>query len=456
MTPNTPVTEVLTSLSLPDGSLLERLGDHRLALSHHGEITIGEEITHGECVYRAGPLDSTLALALKLPLTVSRCEIAALFGALEKLFTEEAHLEEDAAGLLAASILSTWVADLIPMPLCVQVLGPMGTGARLKGLVSALVRSPLALTEVRIAELSQLPAPLHPTLILANLTSRTVQELRLAICDSGTYLLRKGRLGSTPRCSSFLFSTAPLELPSLEIRPASPNPGSLSSSRLAEIEAQMRPLLLGYRLANHTWVENCNDQFPPYSSETRILAQSLGAALAACPEAQARVANALRYQDDLRKSKMEESEPTRVLEAMVAHIHMEERDPHVQQITKLANLFLAARGEREMTDRAVGSIVRREFGLLTRRDAAGYRVCLSRRQRARLHHLAKEFGIPMPPNEAGCEHCDEIFFAEPDLALATAENEVQNVHKVHVAHTESLANDRLLQKLDRIPEAEGS
>ena len=168
---------VLTSLALPDGALIERLSESKLAVWRDGNIIVGTEIQAEQCRYVAGELNGDLSAALKFPSAVDDdANLSQLLVDLELLLTNEAGFPADQAVLLIAAVLGTWVPDFLAKPVWLHFWGPE-SDAGVMPLLAALVRQPLLLGDVSARELAQVPAGLAQHYAACGVPDRCVDEI---------------------------------------------------------------------------------------------------------------------------------------------------------------------------------------------------------------------------------------------------------------------------------------
>jgi hypothetical protein len=437
MTELQPV-EIFTSLVGREGCLLEHIGGNQLIHCHHGRIETAAEIACGDLMYRAGQLPTSLEAALKLPLKIAETDDPGLFAALKNIFLEAAGLSEGDAVVLASVVLASWMGDFV-CGVSVNLIGSQAVTAPVKALLSALARNPLSLATFNLTEMARLPAGLLPTVLLSAPSARALQELALTTGDQ-LQVVRRGNLELLPRCLGIVCSDEPAPLGALRINLVGQSEAAFRASYLADLEAQLRPALLRYRLTHYATLANSTCDSPFFCPETRAWAQLLGAVVTPFPGATAEVVEALRPQDQAQQASLADSVQGAVLEAVFLSIHADTTPPYVQDVARLANVLLAGRGESELTTRGVGARLRK-LGFACERKGAGYRLVLSKDVRQRVHRLAQDMGVPLPvENSAGCPCCAELSrqcAGSGGESHSPVADDVHNVHDLHHVHPAS-------------------
>jgi hypothetical protein len=148
--PTEPKTEdsviPTTSEIFPDGiiELVLRTG-LELLLSTRKKCVIAPQVKHAGSVYRVPYLHPSIVRSTRLANGISDYGTTLqLIESIEGLLQEYIGLFASAAHLLVLWILSTWLADCVPSPLCLVVSGfDMGLAVKLFLLLKCLVRRPL-------------------------------------------------------------------------------------------------------------------------------------------------------------------------------------------------------------------------------------------------------------------------------------------------------------------------
>lgn len=442
MTASTILTiPVNTSAFLSDGNLVERIAGDQLASWRGDTLIVAPNIQSGADTYVAAPLDSGLADSLRLPPTVATgVEPGKLLETLELLFTQSGLTSADAL-VLATAAFATWVGDAAESPVWVHLQGD--GGSHMLTLLRSIVYQPLFLSCLQASELAKLPQNLTPTLLVNQPNERALRDIRVLTSPGVGSILRSGRILQMPRCAAFTSGTTHIEAGALPIAlPALPF--MTARVRREELEQQLRPQLVAFRLAYWQKVRGLAERSTPSAGRGCLTLQS--ALLAAAPDVLPRLQQALAIIEETTKSTLSQSDHAFVLEALRLFVHEKRADAVMQEVADAVNVLLLGRAQsRSMTAKAVGSLVR-ELGFHTRRLAAGYALRLDCETAARIHELAAVYGslsTLYPATDCRwCGHAGHNGNVADDCDAA--EEDVHNVHEVHLVHTDCFAPEVVL------------
>ncbi len=426
-------TAISTFTFSSDGGLIERIGGAQLVRHLNARIEIAVEFAVGDTLYRAAELAQSLETALKLPSQVADVDDPELFATLKSTFSVASSMSEGDAVILAAGVLATWMGGL-GKGMCVNLVGPPAVTAPITTLLSSLVRNPLSLATFHLKEMASLPPGLWPVVLLSDPSPRALRDLALATASQPLHVVRRGNLELVPRCSAIVRSDEPASLPAIRINLTGNGMLPPPVADLQALEERLRPRLLRYRLTHLVARANSTSECAGFTPEVGAWARILGAAVTPFTGAPAEVEEALRLKDRERRASLGDSIAATIVEAVFLAIHTSPAPPFVENITRLTNLLLAGRGERELASRAVGARLRK-LGIYSERTAAGYRLAISHLDRQRVHRLATQMGVPLPlKNPAGCSFCAEFSPQYADSNRASSSIDVSKVHDVHDVH----------------------
>ena len=399
--------DIFTYSVASDGGIVERICGNQLVRCLDGRIATGAEFACGGVLYRAGELPPGLEMALKLPAPSSDSDDAGVFTELKKLFRESAGLSKVDAVILTGCVLATWMSGFCKT-FCLNLIGPQSATAAVKTLLSSLVRNPLSLGTFNLKGVASLPTGLSPTVLLSNPSTRALRELAIATAGEPLQTVQGGNVELLPSCSAVVCSAEPAPLAALRINLIGKGIIPLRPGELQAIEARLRPALLRFRLTGYATIDGLTSQCGDFSPEVQAWSQLLGAVVSRFPGATAEVVEALHPQDQAQQVSRADSLQGTVAEAVFLSIHADTTPPYVKDVAQLANLLLLGGGERELTTRGVGAIMRK-LGFACERKGAGYRLVLSKDVRQRVHWLAQQLGIPFPvASSATCCFCAEL------------------------------------------------
>ncbi len=423
----------------PDGTALDRLRNNQLVLWREGQEEIASGHRYNGNYYVAAALDPKLEELLRLPAGTQD------FGSVESLIADLSHLvgsivelDKEAAWLLAAYILSTWVADCVPSSPCLNVWGPSGSETALVELLSTVCRQPLRLAEPSIRDLLSLPRGLVFTLILKAPSEQALRRLLAVASDPEAQLLRGGRVRNV-RYATVVLTTEPIVGVALciPLLPAAAPYRRVDRSEAQQVADEFQPRLMRYRLAQHRQVSSSQFDLPRFAPESRMLARILGATLEGSPHLQDQISAILRSIDEQTKAEESLGLGAVVAEALLALCHENKPEAYVREITELANGILLGRHETvELTPKAVGAMLRRKLGLVTERRSSGYRLLLTQDTHTRIHRLAAAHHVlSMLQPASDCRLCLETR-GSTLIRQKLQVHDVQQVHQVHDAGEE--------------------
>ena len=440
--------EVFSSEVGGEGCLVERIGDGQLVHFHHGPAETSAEIACGSVRFRAGQLSTSLARALKLPSSVAGTDDPQLFTTLQQIFCDAGGLCEGDAALLASFVLASWVAGR-GQALCLNLIGPQAATAPVKALLSAVLRNPLSMADFRLSEMARLPAGMWTTVLLSGPSARALQELALSAGAEPVQILRGGNVELLPRCLGVVCTEEPAPLPAVRIQLWGRPVARFAAGFLESLEDRMRPSLLRFRFMHFANVASSSPPVGEFSPQVRAWAEVLVAAVSPFPGAAAEVFAALAPCEQEQASNLADSLPASLVEGLFLGIHADCSRLYVKDIARLTNLLREARGDGELTERAVGGVLR-TLGFYPRRNGRGYRLDLSRAIRERVHRLALAMGVPQPvENSLGCPFCAaltppgggrlEPFVVLDEVPPVHNPEDVHLVHDIHDVHPVSEA-----------------
>lgn len=437
------VSFITTAERLADGTAFEQISGGRLLLYRDGRSTIAENHELDGVTYSPIPLDPSIAAALDLPDgAVATVDVPALLHDLKADIESRTGLPSSHCLLLAATYVSTWVAESLPETPVLNFWDPNGVNNSLLLLSRCYCRRPLFLTATGITDLCrQLPSGLCPTLLFEQPSPRELEQLVRTMTRPNVAVLRGGRLLRMP--ASLLISTLePVTLPALSIPAIGTRSPTLSVSESERISKQWKPSLLAFRLQQYRNVASSPCPLPLLSSMAAHVASILTATFATYPGLQQEIVEAITPLNEQFKSIQSQEPQAVILEALLALVHEQASLTYVKEVTELANAIYQGRGEsRNLETRKVGWLLRNQLGLFPERSSQGYRLDLSSSTtRVRIHQHAHTLGV-LSTLEAypSCSLCQNSTPAEvhdiqdvhPVSAAAVRAEEVHDVQDVH-------------------------
>jgi len=371
----------------PHGEIIEQTANGQLLFwdPAQGVPRIAPSITWEETVYEPIPLEPAMKQAIRFPVGVEAG------GTAQDLVQDLAlELEGDAPARLCSAIfiMGTWLFDVLPAPLVLNVWGQEGQERRLVSKLSPLCRRALPIAIPSLAELSRLPRGLSPTLILRPNHDRALQPL-LAAAAASAGVLQKGRLLHL-HFPLIVCTRQPLRVPALSI-PLSliSSCRPISRSEAERLATRYQPRLLDFRLCHHQQVTASEFDVPDFASEMHGVAMALGAVVEGEPGLQAQLVEALRVADDGWKAVHAEAGGAIALEALLVACHQHGAEIYLHEIAATMNaIVMARRGDQVYTTKDAGKILRKELGLFPEKLEFGNGLKSKGGLPKRIHQLA--------------------------------------------------------------------
>lgn len=368
-----------------------------------------------------GQLYKPLSISSNLLRNVRLPPSPASYGSLEDLvaqmagaFQERAHVPEEQARLLAYCSVASWFPEAWGIAPCVCVISANGSdGVLVLNLLSCFCRHAVVLAQASAESLLHICPELQPTLLLNySEMPQKVQGIINASCYRGLAIPR----ASGEMVHQFGFkAVATLEPPlslenslSIEIPPRQGGPATFwDEDLLRELASEFQPKLLRYRLERFREVVASNFDVPEFTSPMREIARSLGMCL--CSTGLREDLSALLCeQDEEIRAGRSAADSAIIIEAMLMTTHdLQASSVYMGKVAEIGNAILEMRGEQPaLSARGVGAILK-AIGLYTQRlDKAGRGLPLDRRNRAKIHALARNYGVRSIANAfPGCPHC---------------------------------------------------
>ena len=401
----------------PDGTLLELVRDPinpaELSLLHWKDARsrIAREMPVGLCRYM--PLEMDAGLVRHLPSTAAPyASTEELFNGVHDFIAKFSGLGEDELLLLTGFVFSSLFAECFSMSPCMLLGGPSPVEATaLLRLLGCFCRHSVLLVG---AGLNGMPEQLRPTRLICQ-PDATVDRLLGALQFSGFGIAHSRGLRCPSAATAIYVGVEELKSPFAEAclwMPVAPTPQLFSiqdeqreAARIVELQNQ----LLMYRLQNYAKVKTSTFDVPEFSGSSRELARSLGACVVDAPDLQSRLVDRLRERDQAERSERVGKIVSVIVEALVVCCHERKPSVHVAEVTKLANGILSRTREVvELTPKQVGAKLRQQGFRTVRLDAAGRGIYLLNGQCARIHELARTYGVPsVREGLPRCPHCQK-------------------------------------------------
>ncbi len=408
-----------TSLLLDSGVAIEQLRGGQILLWQDGQLQVGSEVTYAERRYVPAPLTASLEAQLSFPATTEAYDdVEVLADNIQQKFLRFVPtLEKSSLEVLADAVLASWVVDCLPAPPVIVLEASEADCESLVRVLEATVRRPLTLSNPSLRELAKLEPSLSPTIILVQPLARTVQQLLAVFTRPEGTLLQDGACQRL-RSAVFVITSTPLELNAVTI----PVPETETYSRLGveevrQIQDELQPKLLRYRLERHAEVASSCFDLPELASPVRMLARNLGCALEGSPGSQLALSSAIGQLDEQIKVRKSMGDRALLLEALLVLCHEDKAEAVVGELAELATDIRTARGDgRKMEPKTAGAILR-SLGFSPARKNGGYTLTLDLECKERIHKLAsREGALMLADPKPDCEHC-QPFLPEPEIPI---------------------------------------
>jgi hypothetical protein len=230
------------------------------------------------------------------------------------------------------------------------------------------------------------------------------------VCDTGEY---KDFFGSKAIYVGEEVSTDRIPRSSLQVRlqPTAPAPARQHSVRVTEAVVQdLQNQLLRYRCKNLVRVYNSDFDASLLTSDTRAIANALGACIVDSPDLQSNLVSLLRPVESERQADLSTCLEAITLEATLNLAHAGKAQVLVNEVANEVNRIALARGERlHFSAETIGHRLKK-VGLVTRRlGKAGKGLVMDLATMTRAHELAAVYGAGLDQDESNlhCPLCTE-------------------------------------------------
>jgi hypothetical protein len=342
-----------------------------------------------------------------------------LFLRLQKAIAAQTSQSEQASALLAYWTIASWFPDGLTLAPGLAIIGPAYEGDLVLRTLRNFCRNSLMMTGINTTNLKNINWNIPPTL-LCYAPSLTKQMASLLGCNTrrgymvvdadyykdhygpkAIFLGEAVSVDRLPRCSV-----------QVSVLPTATACATQKASRLAELEVQeLQNELLGYRVKNLVRVYNSDFDASTLTSDTRAIANALGACIVDSSELQSQLISLLAPVENQREADRSTGVEAVILEATLSLYHAGKAQIFVAEIATEVNLIARARGERlQYSAETIGHGLKR-VGLSTRRlGKAGKGLVMDMATMARVHELAAVYGgvgLEQDENNLHCPLCTE-------------------------------------------------
>ena len=341
---------------------------------------------------------------------------AQLFDRIEKAIAGQGCLSERASRLLTYWTLASWFPDAVSLAPGLAILGPAYEGDLVLRTLRSFCRNPLMMTGITLADLKKINWRMPPTLLcyapglskqMAAILGSAAARGYLAggagnyldfYCSRAVYIGDEVAVDRIPRCSI-----------QVNILPTATTRASNRASRLTEVEIQdLQNMLMKYRLQNLVNVYHAEFDATGLTSDTRAVANALGAAIVDDPELQSNLISLLTPIESQREADRSTGIEAVTVQAALNLGHAGKQELLAGEIAAEVNRIQKACGERlTYSAEKVGHSLKK-VGLYTRRlGSAGRGLVLDLAVMVRLHELAAVYGVGLELDEKNqlCHLC---------------------------------------------------
>ena len=400
---------------LPDGRVLDllRRGKNdqlQLVLSTPKAITIVSEFKLGdELTYRPAQLNASYSQAIRFPAEVKEYgKLTSVAKKLADLAVARFGFSQLAANTISVWVITTWVPEVFNAPPTLRVCGrSVADAVELFRLLASVARRGLIVADLAIG----FSVAWNPTLLLLDpeLSKRT-RGIWQNSNHRGVYV--PGPNGALRQfiCSKAVYtSTDDAELESLQVTllPCDELP-ALSESDLNEIAEEFQPQLQLFRLRTLPLDRTLPSNQIPKELDRSRLGRELYTMVRDDGFANTYLKPIVDQIQRLRTIRISTDPLAAIVEATWAPAHNPKRTPmRMAEIHQRVNALLQGRGERlEYSIKELGWKCS-QAGLDRHRTADGMILKFSAEFCARLHQLARQFGLVLP-KQRECKDCGQF------------------------------------------------
>jgi hypothetical protein len=342
-----------------------------------------------------------------------------LFTRLQEAIAAQTFLPTQTSSLLTYWTISTWFSDGLSLAPGLVIVAPEFEGDRVLRTLRSFCRYPLMLTRAEVSSLKKVNWYTTPTLLFYDPNVTKQMATILGCTTSRSYMVGdadgyKDFYGPKAIYVGEEVSVDRIPRSSLQVRLQPTAPASATQHSLPLTEAAVQNLqnqLLRYRLKNLVKVYHSDFDASALTSDTRAVANALGACIVDSPELQSKLVSLLRPIESQRQADRSTCIEAVTLEATLNLCHQSKAQILVGEIATEVNRIAQARGERlHYSAETIGHRLKK-VGLSTRRlGKAGKGLAMDLATMARIHELASVYGdvgLEQDENNLHCPLCTE-------------------------------------------------
>ncbi len=376
------------------------------------EVPEGSESSIEAIIRRAVLVRSPLA-AIPLPTGLASFGTTdELFGRLQNTFAAQTLVSAKTSALLSFWTLSTWFSDGLSLAPGLAILGPAHEGDLMLRALRNLCHYPLMLTRADIPSMERANWYPIPTLLIYDPNVPKQMVTTLGSTSSPGYLINSGGRYTDfygPKAIYLGEEVSADRIPrcSLQVRLQPTASASLiQQSPLTEAAIQdLQNQLQGYRCKNLIRVKNSDFDASILTSDTRAIANALGACVIDSPGLQSQLISLLTPVENQLQADRSTCLQAVTLEATLNLCHQGKPQILVGEIATEVSQIVHARGERLVYSATKIGHPLKKVGLITRRlGKAGKGLVMDLATMKQVHELAAAYGVGLEQDENNL-HC---------------------------------------------------
>jgi hypothetical protein len=333
---------------------------------------------------------------------------------IRKTILEQTSVSNEVSAVLTYWVLSTWFMESLPIAPCLVITGASYEGDMVLRALKIFCRFPLLMAGVSSASLKGIDWTLRPTLLLSapNLSKHMTSVLGCSTSQGylvGTAGKYQDYFGPKAIYLGEDLPTYAMPWFSVHVNATSMlKAGSKYSRPLSDSIAQsFQDRLVDYRLKNLVRVHNSDFDASILPSDTRAVANALGACIVDAPDLQAEIVSLLVPRAQQQLEDRSNSHEALAIEAALSLCHQGKPQIFVKEIADEVNRIQASRGEAlRFTAEKVGHKLKN----VGRLSSAGNGLLIDHSTRVLIHEVAASFldvGFGPDDQNVQCSLCDE-------------------------------------------------
>jgi hypothetical protein len=212
------------------------------------------------------------------------------FSQIKTTILEQTSVSSEVSAVLTYWVLSTWFMDALPLAPCLVITGSSHEGDILLRTLRAFCRHSFLMAGANGSSLKGIPWHLSPTLLIFEPNLRKVTTELISCSTRPGYLVGSAEKYQDYYCPKAIYVGQKLSMQSIpgysvHVNATATSTVGLGSRRMSEaITQSLQNQLLNYRLSNLVNVHKSNFDAVDLPTETRTIANALGACIVDAPD----------------------------------------------------------------------------------------------------------------------------------------------------------------------------